>query len=473
MSDDELPLAGMGGDNMDDEDFEDDAEMGDYEPPKELPDGITKEIMTAAPSENWKKPRIGDEVTVHYVGTLQSDGSEFDSSRSRGTPFVFTLGKGQVIQGWDKGVATMKKGEVAKFTLAPEFAYGDSGSPPKIPEKATLIFEIELISWCSKDDVFGDEGVIKTQTKEGSGWKSPKDGDEVQLSLKIVAADGSVVEERSSFEYRTGSGDLGPVSKACDKVLSGMKKGEEASLKCSKDYCDGEKHPEGVTVELTLSEIYETRDVSFGKDATVMKKQVQEGQGFESPKDSAKVTLSVEAATDGSGKALPGFQAKTLEFSAGNGEVCDALECACAEMKKGEKAVVTVSQASLAKESQLGLGEVAAEKVVLTLVLTEFEKPQDTYSMSEEEKLDFGQKRKEVGSTLFKQGRLAMALQRYKKVGDIFNYIDNFKEENKSKAKELKSACELNKAACHLKLKDYDEAKKSMQCCAEGRKAER
>merc|ERR1712190_708901 len=66
----------------------------------------------------------------------------------------------------DIGVATMKKGELAKFILAPEFAYGDSGSPPKIPEKSTLVFEVELISWTSKDDLFGDEGVIKSTTKE-------------------------------------------------------------------------------------------------------------------------------------------------------------------------------------------------------------------------------------------------------------------------------------------------------------------
>merc|ERR1719159_894079 len=132
-------------------------------PASALPEGITKEVTIEAPAESWKKPKKGDEVEVHYVGTLESDGSQFDSSRDRGQPFKFTLGRGQVIKGWDLGVATMKKGEVAKFTLAPEFAYGESGSPPKIPENATLVFEVELISWVSQDDLFGDEGVIKAQ----------------------------------------------------------------------------------------------------------------------------------------------------------------------------------------------------------------------------------------------------------------------------------------------------------------------
>merc|ERR1719183_991970 len=185
----------MGGDDYSDDD------MGDYTPPNALPDGVNKEILTEAPSENWKKPKAGDEVSVHYVGTLESDGSEFDSSRGRGQPFVFTLGKGQVIKGWDLGVATMKKGELAKFTLAPEFAYGEAGSPPKIPASATLVFEVELLSWASKDDLFGDEGVIKTQLKEGSGWKGPKIGDEVLLSMKAEKEDGTTIAEKADFEY--------------------------------------------------------------------------------------------------------------------------------------------------------------------------------------------------------------------------------------------------------------------------------
>merc|ERR1719174_2179941 len=96
-------MGGMSGSDMDD--------MGDEEVPatEELPDGIKKEIITEASSDSWRKPKRGDEVQVHYVGTLQSDGSEFDSSRSRGKPFEFTLGTGQVIKGWDLGVATMKK----------------------------------------------------------------------------------------------------------------------------------------------------------------------------------------------------------------------------------------------------------------------------------------------------------------------------------------------------------------------------
>ena len=75
---------------------------------------------------------------VHYTGTLE-DGTKFDSSVDRGDPLSFSLGQGQVIKGWDAVVATMKKGEKVVATLAPEYAYGASGSPPTIPPNATLV----------------------------------------------------------------------------------------------------------------------------------------------------------------------------------------------------------------------------------------------------------------------------------------------------------------------------------------------
>lgn len=88
--------------------------------------------------------QAGKNVTVHYVGTL-TNGQKFDSSRDRGKGFGFRLGAGQVIQGWDQGVAGMKIGGVRKLTVPPELAYGAGGFPPVIPPNSTLIFEVELL----------------------------------------------------------------------------------------------------------------------------------------------------------------------------------------------------------------------------------------------------------------------------------------------------------------------------------------
>ncbi|MEW6432444.1 MAG: FKBP-type peptidyl-prolyl cis-trans isomerase [Myxococcota bacterium] len=88
--------------------------------------------------------KAGQNVSVHYVGTL-TNGNQFDSSRDRGHAFQFRLGAGQVIRGWDQGVAGMKVGGLRKLTIPPEMGYGARGFPPVIPGNSTLIFEVELL----------------------------------------------------------------------------------------------------------------------------------------------------------------------------------------------------------------------------------------------------------------------------------------------------------------------------------------
>lgn len=87
----------------------------------------------------------GKTVTVNYKGTL-TDGTEFDSSYSRNEPFSFSLGSGQVIKGWDQGVAGMKVGGKRKLVIPPELAYGEQSPSPSIPANSTLVFEIELLN---------------------------------------------------------------------------------------------------------------------------------------------------------------------------------------------------------------------------------------------------------------------------------------------------------------------------------------
>jgi FKBP-type peptidyl-prolyl cis-trans isomerase FkpA len=93
---------------------------------------------------NGASPKTGDQVHVHYTGLLPN-GTKFDSSVDRGQPFTFVLGVGQVIGGWDQGVAQLKVGDKAKLTIPPHLGYGARGVPGIIPANSTLIFEVELL----------------------------------------------------------------------------------------------------------------------------------------------------------------------------------------------------------------------------------------------------------------------------------------------------------------------------------------
>lgn len=104
--------------------------------------GVDVEVLS--PGDGQTFPKTGQTVVVHYTGTL-NNGKIFDSSRDRGVPFKFRIGKGEVIKGWDQGVAQMCVGERARLICSPDFAYGSRGHPGVIPPDSTLIFDVELL----------------------------------------------------------------------------------------------------------------------------------------------------------------------------------------------------------------------------------------------------------------------------------------------------------------------------------------
>src|SRR5438874_1907642 len=119
----------------------------DFKPAEAPPEppGPTKLEIVDEKVGTGAEAKDGDTVKVHYTGTLMN-GKKFDSSRDRGEPFEFALGKGAVIKGWDKGVVGMKVGGKRKLTIPYDLAYGEQGSPPNIPPKAALKFDVELVS---------------------------------------------------------------------------------------------------------------------------------------------------------------------------------------------------------------------------------------------------------------------------------------------------------------------------------------
>jgi FKBP-type peptidyl-prolyl cis-trans isomerase FkpA len=105
------------------------------------PSGLTIEELVPG---DGAAAAAGQRVTVHYTGSL-TNGDKFDSSKDRSDPFVFNLGAGQVIRGWDEGVQGMRVGGTRKLTIPPELGYGARGAGGVIPPNATLIFVVELL----------------------------------------------------------------------------------------------------------------------------------------------------------------------------------------------------------------------------------------------------------------------------------------------------------------------------------------
>lgn len=102
----------------------------------------TKDLIVGTGAE----AKAGDKVTVNYVGVLYKTGKEFNASWETKEPFSFTLGEGQVIKGWDKGVVGMKVGGRRELIIPAELAYGKTGSPPKIPANEALVFVVDLLA---------------------------------------------------------------------------------------------------------------------------------------------------------------------------------------------------------------------------------------------------------------------------------------------------------------------------------------
>ncbi|KAM8779304.1 peptidyl-prolyl cis-trans isomerase FKBP5 isoform 1-T2 [Rhynchonycteris naso] len=221
--------------------------------------GVLKIIKRVGNSE--ETPMIGDKVYVHYKGTL-SNGKKFDSSRDRNEPFVFSVGRGQVIKAWDIGVATMKKGEICHILCKPEYAYGSAGNVPKIPSNATLFFEIELLDF-KGEDLFEDGGIIRRIKHKGEGYSNPNEGAKVEIHLEGHC--GGEMFDCRDVVFIVGEGEDHDIPIGIDKALEKMQRGEQCILSLGPRYGFGEAGKPRFGIGPNAELMYEVTLKSFEK----------------------------------------------------------------------------------------------------------------------------------------------------------------------------------------------------------------
>ncbi|KAG7995338.1 hypothetical protein I3843_01G103700 [Carya illinoinensis] len=427
-----------------------------------LKEGEEKEIGKNGLKKKLVKEGEGWETPIHYTGMLL-DGTQFDSSRDRGTSFKFKLGQGQAIKGWDEGIKSMKKGEKAIFTIPPELAYGESGSPPSIPPNAILQFEVELLSWTSIKDICKDGGILKKILTEGEKWENPKDLDEVFVKYEARLEDGILISKSDGVEFNVGNGYFCP---ALSKSIKTMKKGETVLLIVKPQYAFGESGrpasgdegavPSNATLQITIELIFWKAVSDITKDKKVLKKIWKEGEGYERPNDGAVVQVKlIGKLDDGTIFTKKGHEEEPFQFKVD--EVVDELDRVVKKMKKGEVALVTIQPeyAFEPSETQQELAIIPANATVdYEVELLSFVK------MNTQEKIEAAGKKKEEGNALFKATKYERASKQYEKAVRFIDHDFSFSDEEKKQAKVLKITCNLNNAACKLKLKDYKQAER-------------
>lgn len=211
----------------------------------------TETVLGAGP-----KPNAGDIVLVHYTGSLQ-DGTVFDSSYNRGEPLRFVLGAGQVIPGWDAGIAMMNEGGQAVLVIPPELAYGETGASGVIPPNATLVFDVELVEvqpGAPAAPTAVDESAF---TVAANGLKQADlvigDGPTPMLGQLIVVHYTGWLQDGGKFDSSIDYGEpftfnlgMGQVIGGWDQGLVGMKVGGKRQLVVPPELAYGETGAGGV-----------------------------------------------------------------------------------------------------------------------------------------------------------------------------------------------------------------------------------
>ncbi|ESW32922.1 hypothetical protein PHAVU_001G029000 [Phaseolus vulgaris] len=420
--------------------------------------GLKKKLLRHG--HGWETPNFNDVVTVHRVGTLL-DGTALGSSNRTDQPLTFALGNGDV-PGLDCGITSMKKGEVALFTL-PADGEGDVWRD----SNSVLQFEVELLSWIRVVDVCKDGGVLKKIMEKGSGNDRPADLDEVLVKYRVALVDGSVVEEtpEGGVEFHVKDGHLFPI---LPKVIMTMTRGEKAELIVQPQYAFGETGreagsrlcsiPPNSVLHVNIELVSFKSVINVTGDSKVLKKILKEGEGAFTANEGAKVTVSFTAMLEDGTVFEKRRTEQPLEFITDEEQVIAGLDRAVATMKKGERAIISIHP-----EYAFGNVEVRQDlaivppgsNVVYDVEMMNFIKEKAPWELNNKEKIEVAERKKEEGNVLFKGDNYLRAEKKYEQAVDFLSDDGSFGFGEQKQADALRVSCWLNGAACSLKLNDF------------------
>ncbi|XP_017429274.1 peptidyl-prolyl cis-trans isomerase FKBP62 isoform X1 [Vigna angularis] len=426
--------------------------------------GLKKKLLRHG--HGWETPNFNDVVTVHRVGTLLDGAALGSSTWDTDQPLTFTLGNDDV-PGLDRGITSMKKGEVALFTLPAD----DEGDVWRDSD-SVVQFEVELLSWIRVVDVCKDGGVIKKIVEQGSGNDRPSDLDEVLVKYQVALVDGTVVEEtpEGGVEFYVKDGHLFPI---LPKVIMTMTRGEKAELIVQPQYAFGEtgrdsgtglcRIPPNSVLHANIELVSFKPVINVTGDSKVLKKILKEGEGAFTANEDAHVTVSFTAMLeDGTvfEKRRTGEE-QPLEFITDEEQVIVGLDRAVATMKKGERAIISIHP-----EYAFGNVEVKRDlaivppgsNVVYDVEMLDFIKEKAPWELNSKEKIEVAGRKKEEGNVLFIGGNYLRAQKKYEQAVDFLSDDGSFGYSEQKQADALRVSCWLNSATCSLKLNDFSGA---------------
>ncbi|RWR73384.1 peptidyl-prolyl cis-trans isomerase FKBP65-like protein [Cinnamomum micranthum f. kanehirae] len=446
--------------------------------------GLKKKLSRLG--EGWLVPEPGDEITVHYRASVLG-GLQFTSSKDKGEPLVMVIGQDSILKGCEEGLLTMRKGEIAIFTVPPKIAHGVYDIFPSIPFGSNLQFEVELISWLKVVDVCGDGGIMKKILSTSEILERAQKKDEVTVKYDVKLEDGTLVARTTEdgVEFLVTEGHLCP---AIAKTVVTMRKGEKAIVRVEPKFAifnhvnnvtlyyafgnQGRSARDGflpvppnavviISLELAAFKLIEY----ITEDMRVVKKITNPMETFEKPNSGTVAQIRyVAKLVDGTIFDRKGYDGEEpFEFKVDEEQVINGLDLAVATMKQGEVAQIIINH-------EYGFGntktvtDLAVVPPLSTLYyeveLVAFTKVKESWDMEPEEKIEYAAKRKQEGNAYFKDGKYQRASLRYEMAAKYVEFDNIFTTEQKRLGRFFKVTCNLNNAVCRLKLKEFREAAK-------------